>query len=211
MAYDDFFYGKDRKRRHTIEDWHIQALGEGEIISGAYYDHRATFDVSDFTADESQEILITLQLLTLTAKVGDDVPRYIKSLLREVYLDEYDGVISMNVKRPFGNSDWEHDIRNALSRTGEDPDRDPVQVLKEFSEYLAKRFLKEMSIRWRCFDAQRNDRFNTDLSTEGFGETSLMTLMDKHEPGEYKHSFLANLEIDLAEMRNFIIERELGI
>lgn len=202
MAYEDFFYGKGKKRRHTIEDWHIKALGEGEIMTGSYYDHKATFDVSDFTPEEAQDILISLQLLTLTAKVGDDVPRYIKSLLREVYLDEYDGVISMNVKRPFGNSDWEHDISNALERTGEDYSRDPEQVMKEFSEYLATRFLKEMEIRWRCFESKMANKT---------GEESLMTLMDRCEPGEYKHYYLKNLDIDTVEMRNFIIERELGI
>ena len=210
MAYDDFFYGKDKKRRHTIEDWHIQALGEGEIISGAYYDHMATFDVSGFTAAEAQEILITLQLLTLTAKVSDETPRYIKSLLRELYLWEYDGMISMNVKRPFGNSSWERDIQHTLNKTG-NPDLDPTSVMKEFAEYLATRFLKEMEIRWRCFLSQRNGRFNLDLSTEGFGDTSLMTLMEKHEPGEYKHSYLANLEIDIAELRDIRLEKELGI
>lgn len=165
MIDSQFFYDWE-ERSYTIEKSVLEKIKslKGTIEESGYYEDMVKwyFNGSD---KELQDLWITMQFLSMTAKPTDELIRkyhlndkrkYLINLMRQLYLDvdnhgSLEGnSIMMGYKRPFGNSAVEGDVREELEICGviekkdyEDEDYD--DYLDDYDYGLEREVLKEFA------------------------------------------------------------------
>lgn len=110
--------------------------------------------------EEFNKLFICMQFIAMTAipKSGSD---YCILLLRHLYLNSEDGLIRMDCKRPFGNSNVLGDIENVLKECG--VDLNPKDGLIKFVEFLTE-FFKTFEV--KVFKFLLNDNSKSTIFTK---------------------------------------------
>ena len=180
MIDNHFFYDWNEKS-YTIKKSVLEKVKtlKGKVEVSGYYDDMVKW-YFDGTDEELQELWITMQFLTMTAKPTkelinkyhlNDKRKYLVNLMRQLYLDadnhgDSEGnSIMMGYKRPFGNSAVEGDVKEELEICGviekkdyEDEDYDDYnyelekKVLKEFAKFIMDFFAGGFELRWYGFE-----------------------------------------------------------
>lgn len=153
------------------------------------------------------ELYPAMQFISMTADLNPefvkkhDVKDYHIDLLRRLYLDLDDSLITMGFKRPFGNSNVLEDVREMMIRNGDvgalkrdsSESRDYTveeKVLNEFVIILADFFKEGFNLKVRHFARISAGPFSRDLSNRW-----------KNYINFKPHSYLYSWEPSITEMR----------
>jgi len=159
MIYDSthiYGYGQELKRI-SITDQEIEKIKllRSTVEKSSYYDYMLQWKLEDNldivkNTEELSKLFLGMQFIAMLAEVGEiksiDLKEHHVNLLRRLYLDMNDDMITMCYKRPFGNS---HVLGDVLEETNPhislDDDYDYKNDLKNLCFFLMS-FLKDLFI-----------------------------------------------------------------
>jgi hypothetical protein len=233
----DFFYsGKSRKKdsfQITDEDIKkIKKLKAHRSNRSGYYDVMLQWRLSDNKdivkdKNELSRLYVAMQFISMTGIIREDfiksynkpLEKYHINLLRGLYLDlsDYSGdenLITMEFKRPFGNSHVLGDVRNEINKIqpmtqiqleSEDYSREG-EILLEFIDFLEEFFKGGFELKCNYFIYYGSD-FSKQINYEIIKERWLYI---DCQPHNYLCVRSSGWSFDISEVRNQKIEKILN-
>jgi hypothetical protein len=219
----DFFYGFDDNNKPDVfeiteEDIsNIKLLKSFRSDESGYYDKMLQWRLSDNKhikdGNDLSRLFVCMQLISMTGVIEEDnkLEEYHKLLLRRLYLEygDYDDpCITMEFKRPFGNSHVMGDVREEIDNVykmttvqyeSDDYTREE-EVLNEFIDFLEGFFKGGFELKCRYFN-YINSRESKDRKNI-YDKIKVEWSYLEGRP----HSYLLDWHFNKSEVRNTKIE-----